>query len=186
MAYRTERPSFVLLLCIFIFGSKGNLIADGDENWAEKVGNPGLSGLVGVAQHQADLYAFGSFNSVGGVAATNIARSNAGAWSPVGGGMVGERSHVGAVASDGQNLYAGGLFSTAGGVPARNIARWDGTNWSPLGEGVNGTIRCIAVSGSNVFVGGLFTMAGGISASRVARWDGASWSGLEGGSSLFT
>lgn len=170
------------LVFLFIAGASPTLFAAADEHWDESVGYPGVTdsvGVVGVAEHQGDLYVFGSFHSVGGITATNIARWKGGLWSALGEG-VGSRT-VSAAASNGRNLYAGGFFSTAGGVPANNIARWDGTNWSPMGEGINGIVRSIVASGSSVFAAGLFTNVSGITANNVAQWDGANWLALGDG-----
>ena len=176
MAFRTQRHYLILLLPICIIIGQRNLIAAGDENWDDLVGNPGVAGGTVVAQHQDGLYLFGGFPSQEGFT-PNIGRWEAGQWSLLGEGIGGE-SHVTAMASDGSSLYAGGYFSSIGGVSIRNLARWDGTNWSTLGGGVNGLVRAIAVSGTNVFVGGSFTEAGGIAATNVARWDGRIWSSL--------
>ncbi|MBX3744124.1 MAG: hypothetical protein KF833_02340 [Verrucomicrobiae bacterium] len=170
------------LLVLFIVGASQTIFAAADEHWDGRVGYPGVTdavGVVGVAEHQGDLYVFGSFHSVGGITATNIARWKGGDWSPLGEG-VGSRT-VSAAASDGRYLYAGGFFASAGGVTANNIARWDGTNWSSLGEGVNGSVRSIVASGSSVFAAGLFTNASGTTANNVAQWDGAKWLALGDG-----
>src|SRR5688572_19784423 len=179
MAYRTQLRYLVLLLPIFIIVGQRNLVAAGDENWDDLIGNPGVVGGTVVAQHQGELYLFGGFPGQEGFT-PNIGRWEAGLWSFLGNGIGGE-SHVVAMASDGSSLYAGGYFSSIGGVSVRNFARWDGTNWSTVGGGVNGLVRAIAVSGNNVFVGGSFTEAGGIPATNVARWDGRTWSALGNG-----
>ena len=125
------------------------------------------------------LYAGGSFTSVGGVAAHNIAKWDGSSWSPLGSGMRGGlvigADHVYALTvfdagtGGGPALFAGGEFTLAGGVPAKRIAKWDGANWSALGSGVSGgySPRVLALTafddgsggGSALFVAGDFTMS---------------------------
>ncbi len=137
------------------------------------------------------LYVGGSFASVDGVPAGNVARWDGAAWSAVGGGTDGGVGDL-VVHDDGLGggpaLYAAGDFSTAGGVPAENVARWDGTAWSPLGTGTLGQVETLAVwddgGGPDLYAGGTFIAAGGVPVGRVARWDGAAWSALGAGAGM--
>jgi hypothetical protein len=134
------------------------------------------------------LYAGGSFQSAGGVAASCIAKWNGASWSALGSGVddsLGFRS-VDALAScdvAGPVLYVGGTFTTAGGLAAGNIAKWDGQGWT--GSGFNDAPRAMAVyddgGGPALYAGGYFTSAGGVAVSHVARWNGSSWSPLGSG-----
>jgi hypothetical protein len=87
------------------------------------------------------LYAGGSFDSAGGVAAHGIARWNGSSWSALGSGMATTTGtpSVTALASfddgSGRQLFAGGYFLSAGGVPSNGLAKWDGTIWTDLGLG---------------------------------------------------
>ena len=131
----------------------------------------------------AGLFAGGTFDAIGSIAANSIARFNGSEWSTVGGGVDG---YVFALAffddGNGPMLYAGGGFTSAGGVEASNIARWDGVSWSALGTGIVGDyVWALQVfddgtgNGPALFVGGEFGQAGGRSAGNVARWDGTAW-----------
>ena len=77
------------------------------------------------------LYIGGSFESVSGVPARNIAYWDGSLWHALGEGL--DKS-VNALAFDPNGeLYAVGLFTEAGGLPAHHAARWDGETWHALG-----------------------------------------------------
>jgi murein DD-endopeptidase MepM/ murein hydrolase activator NlpD len=153
-----------------------------DSNWSNGFANNGPNGDVyALAVSGTDLYVGGSFTSVGGVPATNIAKWNGTAWSSLGKGMSvfdsnRQRSRIQALTVNGTDLYVGGSFTSVGGVPAANIAKWNGRAWSALGEGVNGQVSTLAVSGTNLYAGGAFSRAGGLPVPRFAKWNGSSWS----------
>lgn len=136
--------------------------------------------LYGLGSYQGDPVTCGSFTSIDGVPAANLARWNGASWQALGAGTNGA---VFAVLELNGLLYAAGTFSQAGGAPAANIAVWNGSTWSPLGAGVNNRVFGLAAHGSDLYVTGEFTAAGGQPAAYVARWDGAAWhtlgSGLE-------
>jgi hypothetical protein len=120
-----------------------------------------------------DLYAGGSFSTMGGVAAGRVAKWNGSAWSALGTGV---NSVVYVVHAAGGNVYAGGDFTSAGGLSASRVAKWTGSDWQALGTGVNSSVYALAADASGqVWAGGDFTSAGGSAASRIARWDGSSW-----------
>lgn len=136
-----------------------------------------------------DLVAGGYFTLLGGVPASNLARWNGSAWSPM---ALGTNRAVRAVAElPNGDLIAGGTFTVAGGVAANRIARWNGTTWSALATGVDGmpalsagypTVAAVAVlPGGDLVATGVFTSAGGQPANGIARWNGASWSPLGSG-----
>ncbi|MFN0136655.1 MAG: LamG-like jellyroll fold domain-containing protein [Phycisphaerae bacterium] len=131
------------------------------------------------------LYAGGLFTSIGGVAASNIARWDGTNWSALGVGVDGQvyaMSDYGVGAA--QRLYVGGSFINAGGNTAEHIAAWDATNWSAVGTGLNDP--CLALtthnggSGQKLYAGGSFSQAGGSQASRVAEWNGTTWTAVTG------
>ncbi len=162
-------------------------LVPGDENWDNRPGLPGLSGDVyAIAVSGSNVYVGGSFTTVGGISANNIARWDGNQWYTLGGGpQNGVSGPVLAITVAGSDLYVGGAFGMAGGAPANNIARWNGSTWFPLANGANigtnNSVATVAVSGSNVYAGGDFTTAGGVSASHVARWDGSKWFALGSG-----
>jgi hypothetical protein len=141
--------------------------------------------VYALAVSGTDLYAGGSFEVAGGIAATNIAKWDGSRWSALGSGIGPYRASVRALAVSGTNLFLGGSFANAGIIPVNGIARWDGSSWSALGSGITGlyggSVYALAVWGTNLFVGGSFTNAGGIAVNGIARWDGSSWSSVGSG-----
>jgi hypothetical protein len=72
----------------------------------------------------------GSFESIGGIPASNIACWDGNRWHALGSGV---NERVDRIAFDTiGNLYAVGLFTQAGGQPVPHIARWDGQRWLSL------------------------------------------------------
>jgi hypothetical protein len=144
------------------------------------------------------LYAGGRFNAASGASATNVARWNGAAWTPLAGGVSGRASTivrfrpppVSALLLDGGDLIVGGDFAKAGDVAATNLARWNGTGWSPVGDGVTGRIalapppavRTLLRDGNELLVAGSFVQAGEVPASGLAGWNGTNWSAVNSGS----
>ena len=124
-----------------------------------------------------DLWAGGTFLSMGGSAAHGLGKWNGSAWSSV---TTGLDNNVTAMVMSGTNLYVGGNFISApNGVTVNRVAKWNGTTWSALGTGVNHLVNSMAVDASgNLYVGGRFSVAGGVSASLIAKWNGTAWSAL--------
>jgi hypothetical protein len=113
------------------------------------------------------LYAAGSFQNAGGRHASNIARWDGAAWTPV--GQVGLLNGPGRALEshdpDGPGpaparLYAAGEFTFADTTPATHLAWWDGAAWNavPGSGGILGDIRALKSwddgSGPALFVGG--------------------------------
>jgi hypothetical protein len=77
------------------------------------------------------LYIGGSFESLNGIPAPNIAYWDGSLWHALGDGV---NKQVDALAFDpGGDLYAVGLFTEAGGLPVHHVARWDGETWHAPG-----------------------------------------------------
>ena len=123
------------------------------------------------------LYATGSFQDIGGVAASNIARWDGTAWSALGSGL----NNAGRCLAPfdpgnggGRRLYVGGYFTIAGGVATRRAAIWEGGQWHAL-DGVNTSLTELAVfddgGGHALYAGGSFTRAD----DRFAKWNGDRW-----------
>ena len=172
-----------------------------DANWISMGGYAGTHGGINYGppigmrpgfvyaaafDNSGNLYIGGSFDIVGELFASSIAKWNGSSWSKLGSGVNGE---VRAIVATGGDVYVGGNFSMAGGVAANNIAKWDGNSWSALGSGIPTnnaptlftTVFSLAVMGPDLYVGGRFTNAGGVSAKSIAKWNGSNWSALGNG-----
>ncbi len=153
-------------------------------------------GVKALAISGSDLYAGGSFMTLGGVTATNIAKWDGSFWSPLGSGIEGDvyPPVVNGLAVSGSDLYAG--WSTNAGCAAGGcgggiggVAKWNGSTWSALGSELGGVVGAavytVAASGTDVFAGGYFTMAGASPVNYIAKWNGSGWiamgSGMGGG-----
>lgn len=135
------------------------------------------------------LYAGGFFSSIGGTAASGIARWNGATWAPLGNGITGFfpgfPGIVEALAAFQGMLYAGGDFETADGLPVNNLARWDGTKWYAIGSGAqrlsgsSASVHTLEVGmdqrGQFLVLGGEFNLLDGRPAESVGRWNGESF-----------
>src|SRR5262245_31158667 len=119
----------------------------GPAGWAAIGANP-VGYIESLGVYQGELIAGGSFTSIGGTAASAIARWNGVSWQTLGSGMAGLTPQVMALTVYNGDLIAGGDFNTAGGVTANGIARWNGVSWQPLGSGMSGPlpqVQCLTV-----------------------------------------
>ncbi len=135
----------------------------------------------------------GSFSSIGGASARNIARwSESGGegtrvWHSLGAGLNGT---VNDILADGTVVYAAGRFytdETHWGI----CARFDGTSWTILGPtyAYDGQMETQSVGLSlakykgNLILGGRFAKIGDTSMHNIAQWDASmnAWIALEGG-----
>lgn len=170
-------------------------------SWLPTVGPaPGTNGQI-MAMTTADLgsgpmlFVAGSFTSIGGVAANNIAAWDGQAWRPLGSGVTG--GHLGLAPAvyaleawddgSGPQLFVGGQYLFAGGVSVGCISRWNGTSWASMGSGVEiseGGIRDFAVyddgTGPALYVAGLYYTISGLNSPYVARWRNSTWSSTNG------
>lgn len=144
------------------------------------INGPQTGSVAALAVVGTDVYAAGTFDTAGGVAASRIAKWNGTSWSAMGSGA---NSSVQEMAVMGTDLIVAGAFTFAGGVTGANrLARWNGTAWSVIGStGANNTVSGLLVDGTDLYVCGSFTSIGGVTAARAAKWDGSSWSALGAG-----
>jgi len=150
-------------------------------------------GITAMAVFNGNLVAAGYFDTVGGIAANDVAVWNGNSWSALGAGVnkipyYGFYNGINAMAVYNNELYVAGSFDTAGGQPVNSIAKWDGTSWSSVGGGVGGyisggdtitpEISCMAVYNGSLYVAGGFYTAGGIVTNNIASWNGTAWSAV--------
>lgn len=141
--------------------------------------NPSVSSLA--IMPNREIVVGGSFASVGGTGANNIARWNGSAWFSLGSGPTTGGVFTLILMPNG-DVVAGGTFGSIGGFPAAKIARWNGTTWAQLGTGMNNSVSALAVMpNGDLVAGGSFSNAGGIPSSRIALWNGTTWSSLGSG-----
>ncbi|MDB5034593.1 MAG: hypothetical protein JWQ98_1834 [Chlorobi bacterium] len=151
------------------------------------IGGATSSGYAVVSVIRVDsnyTYFGGSFETIGGIAANNIARrTRDGVWSALGTGAAnGVDGDVLAIATRGRDVYVGGAFLHAGTVASRSITRWndDTKSWNPLGGGVYGSVNAIAVDAKNVYAGGAFGLKGSADTINIATWNGSAWTPYAG------
>jgi hypothetical protein len=141
--------------------------------------NNSLTGIIEtITQFNGDLIVAGVFDSVGGIAAKNIARWNGSSWSSMGNGFddLVEVLHV----FNGE-LYAGGEFNHSGSDLLNKIAKWDGSNWISLGSGFDNTVFSMTIFNGNLIISGLFTGPNLSSVNgSVVGWDGSNWLTMNG------
>jgi len=165
-------------------GAPASLIARWDGTAWSPLGS-GIGGIIFASVSalttlpNGDVVAGGFFTAAGGVGASNIARWNGTAWSPVGGGV--NDTVTALLAMPNGDVVAGGRFTFAGAIAANTIARWNGATWSTLGAGTSGgspaQVHALApLPNGDLVAGGRFTTAGGVAATNIARWNGTSWS----------
>ncbi|MBU0741534.1 hypothetical protein KKA85_01840, partial [bacterium] len=142
------------------------------EGFAAPPAGQGVDDVVRVLHvHDGDLFAGGSFNDAGGVAARYVARWDSTAWHDL---DTGTNNRVDALCSHKDELIAGGRFTEAGGVTVEYVASWDGQQWSPVGLPAAwtwGYVLSLAEHDGDLYAGG---------SGYVARWDGLAWSAVTG------
>jgi len=170
---------------------------------ARIAGSPSVAALAtvdfdGAGPLPPEIVAGGTFDSAGGIAASNIARWDGLAWRAMSVGLDGPVSVLAMWDPDGPGaapaqLIAGGSFLNSGATPVNCIARWDGTQWRSLGTGITplpgGGVTTLFTKVPSDFgpllteliVAGEFSAAGGVWASRVASWDGSTWRAFTNG-----
>ena len=119
----------------------------------------------------------GSFGSIAGVGAANLARWNGTTWLPFGSGTNGEVRTM--VQLPNGDLVVAGRFTVAGGVPCTNVARWDGSTWSPIGAGIGGpgsrVDRLVLLPKGELLATGELGAGASSALTSVARWDNGAW-----------
>jgi hypothetical protein len=142
-------------------------------NWTILAQGSSVSGVTHLPN--GDMVVGGTFGAIGSVLASNVARWNGSAWSPLGSGVNGGVSSLATLPNG--DLVVAGSFTSAGGAPAARIARWNGATWSALGAGltgqaaIGGGAQALALRPSGeLCVGGSFANAGGLTSPFFARY----------------
>lgn len=141
------------------------------------------------------LFVAGSFTSIGGIPANNIAAWDGQTWRALGSGVSGGPQGLFPSVftmkawdnGSGPQLFVGGRFLSAGGLLAGCISRWNGTSWASMGSGVNietSWIEALEVyddgTGPALYAAGAFGAISGVNAQYIARWKSAGWSSVGG------
>ena len=130
------------------------------------------------------IYACGTFPTIGGVTAKFIAKWNGSVWSALGAGTA-TGTNIGHMALSGTDLYVAGSFTVIGGTISTNMAKWTGSAWTAV-SGVltlsGASISALVADGTDIYVGGRFVTIGGMAGTAaIGKWNGSAWSALDGG-----
>jgi len=161
-----------------IYCSDGSLYKYNGTNWSF-ISNGGILNLFN--QNENNLYTCGWFDSIGGVAASNIAK-----WDGINWSAIDTTKWLGGAIScsiiyNGE-LYIGGNFVNYNGTIDR-VARWDGIQWQPVGNGIRGGmggVNCFEIYNNELYVGGRFNMVEN-PGNAIAKWNGFNWNAVGGG-----
>lgn len=143
--------------------SPRNNLAAFNSNGNPTAWNPDVNGEVrALAANGSTIYAGGTFSTVGGKAAKNIAAINAAGNRVWGGGAGGT---VRAVRFANGRVFIGGVFLQVQGQHRDRLAALKATgqvtSWNPH---ANGAVYALVATGTRIFVGGAFTSIGGATA----------------------
>lgn len=154
-------------------------------SWSAFGAGPFPSNLLLARAINGDLYAAGTFASIGGVAAANVARWDGTSWSALGAGVTGSIFDLVALPTGG--IAVCGTISAAGGVPTTGIARWDGSAWSSLQSTALGTpgpggvtVRAVVGQANGDVLAAVQQFSATSAFYGVLRFDGVAWSPVGG------
>lgn len=139
----------------------GTFVAVLDGPGMTKLGGDSNGKVLSLAatKKKSELYAGGTFTSIGGQAASFIARWDGVAWKPLGTGVNGNVQAM--IEDEDGSLIVGGLFTAAGGTPAYGLARWDGSGWTSFNLPVSSRVSALAFHpDGHLHAGGDFSNAG--------------------------
>uniref|UniRef100_A0A7S0Z8T4 Protein kinase domain-containing protein n=1 Tax=Ostreococcus mediterraneus TaxID=1486918 RepID=A0A7S0Z8T4_9CHLO len=134
------------------------------------------------------LYAGGSFTTIGGVAASRVAKWDGASWSAVGAGADSSGEVYAITQTKSNKMCIGGEFQRVSTTPASSLFLWNPStsSYPKVFTDVITTFISVRVMIDTpypgyVYVGGIFITMQGVAARGVARWDGTSWSALGAG-----
>ncbi len=172
-----------------------------NEQWSSDFILPGVSmpnisnGINEAVIHdilytEDNVFITGSFSTVEGILANNIARWDGNNWLPLGKGfrnigVIGNAMGYG-LYEKGDSLYVVGSFTNAGDITVNNIAVWDfiSSQWNALNDGLDGAAFTIKGFGTSIIVGGEFENADNTGIAYAARWNGIDWTEIDGKTSF--
>jgi len=156
---------------------------DGSDWITIQTGSPAVICNLSVINNE--LYVGGGFDSIGGIAANNIAKWDGITWTALN-MPVSSQQGVYAICEYKGEIYFGGNFynyppstDTLG-----DIIRYDGNNWKSVGGGLHGgmsEVVSMVVYKNELYVAGTFTKSGGNVGNYIQKWDGTQWSEVGGG-----
>lgn len=136
-----------------------------------------------------ELYVFGIFDSIAGIAANSIAKFDGTTWSdvhnfPLISNNSNDKNQIYDIAQYNNELYACGIFYNPSDVGLSNIIRWDGANWVSVDNGINGGftfLNSMIVYKNELYVGGYFSQSVYNPGNNIIKWDGSQWHDLQNG-----
>lgn len=164
-------------------GTTGNIIKWNGTNWIIVATFTGFNGAWGFCEYNNELYAYGGFDTINGIPASNIAKYNGSTWSAIDTTKWYAGFITCAIIYQGE-LYIGGNMRNWNGT-IDNLAKWSGTQWLPVGNnamagGMSG-INCFEIYNGDLYMGGLFYQSTGNPSDGIARWNGTQWLDVGGG-----
>jgi hypothetical protein len=140
-----------------------------DELWDPSVSGGTVSAL---ALSATDVFAGGTFTTVGGQGRARIAKLSADTGAPDPAWNPGANGAVNTLLVSGGNLFVGGAFTTIGGAPHDRLAKLltvDETIDETFLPNPSAPVHALALSGTDLYVAGEFGQIGGQSRNRLAR-----------------
>ena len=154
-----------------VFASDSSVTLYDGGQWRSFAAGPASSyaKTYAVTVFQGDVYAGGSFQTIDGVPAGEVARWDGAAWHALGDGFSGTHSYVWTFTIHDGNLIAGGSMTSA--AAGNCVARWDGDAWRSLNGGFVGSVRALASYNGDLYAAGkVYSLT-----AAVVRFDGAAW-----------
>ncbi|HPB24218.1 MAG TPA: T9SS type A sorting domain-containing protein [Bacteroidales bacterium] len=183
------------------FNTAGNNIVNSIARWDGTSWYNLSSGLKGTDGSQGggnglkvinnELYVFGGFDSVAGIAANSIGKYDGSNWSavhnfPVIPTDIGAANRVNDIAFYNNEIFVCGNLNNLPTGTFANIIKWDGADWVSVGDGIRGSIVFVnkmLVYKNELIVGGLFSksVAPNNPGLNIGKWNGTQWSELGSG-----
>lgn len=130
------------------------------------------------------LFIAGRFQSVAGIAATNVAEYVQGSWRALGPGVGGLQVTAMTANSNGE-LFVGADFTSGADPLADYVVKWNGSQWTPLSgfsHESNPAVQALLCVGNDLYAVGGFRIIHGVEGPiggyGIARWDGNRWNDM--------